>query len=145
MRGKGGDARELENSSRHNQGAFWGIGDSWPEEASKLTESGKADDEACRDTKEVEGAKNRILVTISVKQTGFYGSQLSTEVRINPNSHLLGAMAKEREKGKDPLEWFSDKITKEVRSLLCLVPGVSEARCASHTRLADSPDDATGA
>jgi len=145
MRGKSGDARKLESSSKPNQGTLWSAGDFWYTEASKLTEGSAENDTSRRDTHEVQGTGDKILVTISVKQAGFYGSQLSTEVCVHTDSHLLRAMAAERKRGKDPLEWFSNKITREVLSILCLVPGISAEGCTPHTHLADHPDDATEA
>lgn len=145
MRDNRGDARKLESRSRFEQGTLWGVGDFGYTEAPAFAEGSEANDATCGDPHEIQGAENKISVTIIVKQAGFYGSQLSSTVFVHPDSHLLRAMAAERQKGKDPLEWLSNKVTQKVRAFLCVVFGVSKKGCTPRAHVADHPDDATEA
>ena len=79
--------------------------------------------------------QNQILVTVVIKQLGFYGSQSQFTVDINPHSHLLRALDKERVGGKEVTEHVLVWLSKSVLSaILPLVSGIPEARSPSRSR-----------
>jgi hypothetical protein len=67
--------------------------------------------------------EDHLLITVSIKQAGFYGLQQQFEVPVNVNSNLLKALDKERETGKEPVKLLLNSIASAVQSIL--VPLVS--------------------
>ena len=72
-----------------------------------------------------EGCDN-ILVTVSVKQTGFYGSQSQFTVDVHPDSNLLKALDKDGARGEavaqSVLDWLSAAVQFTIVPLVSGIP-----------------------
>lgn len=78
-----------------------------------------------------------LLITVVIKQLGFYGCQSQFTVKVHSDSDLLRAMDKERTGSKALVEHVLDWLSKSVlSSILPLVSGVSDARRSSRSRVA---------
>lgn len=62
--------------------------------------------------------ENKMLVTVIIKQAGFYGSQQQFEVAVNANSHLLRALDKERPNGQEATKLILDQVAKACQSVI---------------------------
>lgn len=98
--------------------------------------SGGAAVEASREVAQGGAGENKLLITVIIKQAGFYGCQRQIAIEVNPHSHLLEAMDKERARGQEPLEHILNFLAKGVRRrVVSLVSGISEQGSAPSARV----------
>ena len=80
---------------------------------------------------------DKVLVTVSVKQTGFYGCQSQFEVEVHRDSNLLKALDSDGVGGKEVAQHVLDWMSAAVQfTIVPLVSGVSEAGSSTPTHYA---------